>query len=618
MSHTVFQRLLDRVSAATGMPTDKLAGLLRPPPKSDMGDYALPCFELAKAKGVPPPKCAQDLAAQLADDAPLIEYFETPIGAGPFLNFRAKPGRLSAAILDEVLRAQGRFGLGQDGVGKTIVVDFSSPNIAKPFHVGHLMSTVLGASLTRIFRALGYNVVGVNHLGDWGTQCGYQFLAWQKAEPIQREKRLTAEGLDYLADLYVEINAPAKRLKAIENELMEPQLAPEDRKRIETERAEAKPLADELETQARALFKKLEDGDPELKALWERFRRTTLDVLQKSYDRLGVKFDSDAGEGFYEPWLKPLVRDLKAKGVLVESEGALVIPMEEPGSKKKKMPFIVVKSDGATKYETRDLAAAIYRKKTYDFAQNLYVVDVRQGEHFSNLFKAIEKCGHPWAKDCHHVSYGMMKIKEGDSVLPMTTRGGRMIPLSELLDRMVGVVREIVEQKNPELPSVQKGVVAEAVGVGAIVFWIQARRRTSDITFDWKQATSPDGDTGPYVQYTYARACSILRKARAAGVTAAAAPDLSLLREPQETTVAKTLASFPETLRQAATVYEPSVIATWLLETSRAFNDFYNTHQVLKAENTSLRDARLALVDAVRGALAQGLGLLGVSAPEEM
>lgn len=618
MSHAVFQRLLDRLSAATGTPTEKLAGLLRPPPKADMGDYAMPCFEMAKAKGVPPPKIAQDLAAQLAGDAALTEIFETPTGAGPFLNFRAKPGLLSAAILDEVLKAQGRFGFGKDGAGKTVVVDFSSPNIAKPFHVGHLMSTVLGASLTRIFRALDYNVVGVNHLGDWGTQCGYQFLAWSKADPAEREKRLAAEGLDYLADLYVEINAPAKRVKALESEMMEPKLAPNDLKRVEADLAEAKPLADELETQARALFKKLEDGDPELKALWERFRRTTLDVLQKSYDRLGVKFDSDAGEGFYEPLLKPLVEELKAKGVLVESEGALVIPMEEPGGKKKKMPFIVVKSDGATKYETRDLAAAIYRKKTYDFAQNLYVVDVRQGEHFGNLFKAIEKCGYSWAKDCHHVSYGMMKIKEGDSVLPMTTRGGRMIPLAELLDRMVGIVREIVEQKNAELPAQQKGVVSEAVGVGAIVFWIQARRRTSDITFDWKQATSPDGDTGPYVQYTHARACSILRKARAASVPAVTSPDLSLLREPQETAVAKALERFPETLRQAAAVYEPSVVATWLLETSRAFNDFYNTHQVLKADSAALRDARLALVDAVRGALAQGLGLLGVSTPEEM
>jgi len=614
MSHAVLQRLLDRLADVTGMPVTKLSGQLRPPPKADMGDYALPCFEMAKAKGAPPPKFAQELAAQLAGDTTLSEYFEAPTAAGPFLNFRAKPGRLCAAILAEVIKAQGRYGCGNDGVGKTIVLDFSSPNIAKPFHVGHLMSTILGASLTRIYQALGYKTVGVNHLGDWGTQCGYQFQAWQKADPEEREKRLAAEGLDYLADLYVEINAPKKQVKQLE-EALKKDPSPAERQRMEAELAEVKPIADEREVQARALFKKLEDGDPELKALWERFRGTTLEMLQKSYDRLGVKFDSDAGEAFYEPMLKPLIEELKAKGVLVESEGALVIPMSEPGSKKQKLPFIAVKSDGATKYETRDLAAAVYRKQNYNFVKNLYVVDVRQSEHFKNLFKAVERCGHPWAKDCHHVSYGIMKIKEGDSVLPMTTRGGRMIPLAELLDGMVGVVRKIVDEKNPDLSAEKKDTVAEAVGVGAVVFWIQARRRSSDIKFDWQQATNPDGDTGPYVQYTHARACSILRKS---GIAVPQNADLTLLREPEEAAVAKALEGFPETLRQAASSFEPSVIATWLLETSRAFNAFHHNCQVIKAGSDELRDARLCLVDAVRGALAQGLGLLGVSAPEEM
>jgi len=222
MSHAVLQQLLDRLSTATGIPIEKLAGQLRPPPKAEMGDYALPCFEAAKAKGLPPPRFAQELAAELAADASISEVFEPPVAAGPFLNFRAKPGLLPAAILGEVLKTRGHYGFGDDGAGRTVVVDFSSPNIAKPFHVGHLMSTVLGASLTRIFRALGYKTIGVNHLGDWGTQCGYQFLAWRKADPDEREKRLAAEGLDYLADLYVDINAPSKRVDALENEMLEP------------------------------------------------------------------------------------------------------------------------------------------------------------------------------------------------------------------------------------------------------------------------------------------------------------------------------------------------------------------------------------------------------------
>jgi arginyl-tRNA synthetase len=504
----------------------------------------------------------------------------------------------------------------------------------------------LGASLARIFRAQGCTVIGVNHLGDWGTQCGYQFLAWRRADPAERERRLAAEGLDYLAELYVEINAPAKRVAALEERNRElPPGSSETRATLEAELAQVRPEAENLDAEARALFRRLEDGDPELRALWERFRKTTLEVLQKSYDRLGVRFESDAGEGFYEPFLKPLIAELKARGVLEQSEGAWVIALDEPGAERKRPPFIVVKSDGATKYEARDLAAALYRKRQYDFAQNLYVVDVRQSEHFKNLFRALEKCGHAWAKDCHHVSYGMMKIKEGDSVLPMTTRGGRMIPLQELLDRMRDIVRRIVEEKNPELPAARKDAVAEAVGVGAIVFWIQSRRRDSHILFDWRQATNPDGDTGPYVQYTHARACSILRKAEAqpacaeasagrsacaeasAGRSACASGaagrpppslELSLLVQPEETAVAKELERFPAVLREAAENYEPSMIGGWLIVVSRAFNDFYHRRQVLKAETPELRAARLALVDCVRGLLAQGLSLLGMAAPEEM
>jgi arginyl-tRNA synthetase len=310
-----------------------------------------------------------------------------------------------------------------------------------------------------------------------------------------------------------------------------------------------------------------------------------------------------------------MVKELKDGNKLTFSEGAWVIPLAEEGAKNKRPPFIIIKSDGGTKYDTRDLAAAVYRKETYHFAKNLYVVSVPQTQHFEGLFLALQKLGYAWAKDCVHVSFGIMKIKEGDATLPMSTRSGRMIPLEELLDTMVEIVRKIVDEKNPELAPAQKSKVAEAVGVGAIVFWIQSRRRTSNIVFDWKLATSPEGDTGPYVQYTHARACSILRKF---GASVPLQADLTLLQEPEELAVCKALERFPEALKDSAEGYEPSMLATWLLDASRAFNDFYNRHQVLKAESLPLMQARLVLVDATRAMLAKGLNLLGIQAPDEM
>ncbi|MCY3022735.1 MAG: arginine--tRNA ligase [Planctomycetota bacterium] len=620
-NHQVLQALVPALAKATGLSTDAVAAQLGRPPKPEMGDYAFPCFAYAKANKVPPPAAASQLAEKLAADATLAPLVQKVEAAGPFLNVRVKPGELCASIIRMIEEAEGRFGESAAGAGKTVVIDFSGPNIAKPFHVGHLMSTILGASLGRVFRALGYAVVGVNHLGDWGVQCGFQFLAWQRAGPVERETQLAERGLDYLCDLYVDINAPAREVSVLEAELADKEAVvnPEERERIKKRIAAAKPEADARDVAARELFKRLEDGDPELKQLWERFRKETLRYLQKSYDRLGVKFESDAGEGFYEPQLKPLLAELQASGVAVASEGALVIPMDDgppkPG-KERKPPFILRKSDEATIYGTRDLAAALYRKKTYGFHKNLYVVDVRQSTHFQMLFKALAKMGHAWHKDCSHVAFGIMQIKEGDTVLPMTTRGGRMIPLYELLDRMVQIVRDIVREKNRDLSADKAAQVAEAVGVGAIIYWVQARRRASNFVFDWRQATDPNGDTGPYLQYTHARACSILRKSQAQPGSWRTA-DLRLLVEPEEAAVVKALEGFPAAVRRAGDEYEPSLIATYLLDLSSAFGNFLNKHRVLDSP-PALRQARLALVDAVREVLAKGLGLLGVAAPGEM
>ncbi|MGD0094125.1 MAG: arginine--tRNA ligase [Planctomycetota bacterium] len=621
MQHQVLRTLIQALSAATGLAAETVAGQVSRPPRAELGDYAFPCFAYAKANKLAPAAAAARLAEQLRAAPALAPLLGSAEAAGAFLNVRFKPGLLCASILRCIADCGAGYGTGREGAGKTIVIDYSGPNIAKPFHVGHLMSTVLGASLVRIFRALGYTVVGVNHLGDWGVQCGYQFLAWQLADPAEREKELAARGLDYLCDLYVDINSAAREALVLEAELANKEVLtdPEERARIKARIEAIKPEADAREARARALFKQMEDGDPDLRKLWERFRRETLAYLQKSYDRLGVKFDSDAGEGFYEPQLKPLLADLQASGVAVESEGALVIPMQDgplPPGREPKPPFILRKSDEATIYGTRDLAAALYRKKTYDFHKNIYVVDVRQTGHFQMLFKALAKMGHAWHKDCVHVSFGIMQIKEGDTVLPMTTRGGRMIPLNELLDRMVAIVLGIVLEKNPGLASEKAGRVAEAVGVGAIIYWVQARRRTSNFVFDWKQATDPNGDTGPYLQYTHARACSILRKSQAQPESWRGA-DLALLVEAEELAGVKVLEDFPRVVRQAAESCEPSLVASYLLELASAFGNFLNKHRVLESP-PELRRARLALVDAVRHVLATGLGLLGVVAPGEM
>jgi arginyl-tRNA synthetase len=618
--HHVHVTLVKALSAASGLAEAEIGGQLSRPPKAEMGDYAFPCFAYAKTHKQPPPAAAAALAEKLKND-PQLGFIASVDAAGPFLNIRVKPGALSDSVIRMVRSAAGHYGESDEGCGKTIVIDYSSPNIAKPFHVGHLMTTVLGASLARINRKLGYTVVGVNHLGDWGVQCGFQFVSWNRADPQEREKQLEARGLDYLCELYVNINAPAKQAAVLfaELESNSGSLDAEQRAKLKAQADQYKAQADALDAEARAAFKKLEQGDPELKKLWERLRGASLSYLQKVYDRLGIQFESFNGEAFYEPMLLPLVNELQASGVAVESEGAIVIPMDDappkPG-KDRKPPFIILTSNKTTIYGTRDLAAVLYRKKTYDFHKCLYVVDMRQSLQLGNLFKAVQKMGHAWSKDLAHVSLGLMQIADGDSILAMSTRGGSMIPLNQLLDTMVGKVLDIVREKNPELPADKANQVAEAVGVGAVVFWAQARRRISNSVFDWQKATDPSGDTGPYLQYTHARARSILRKA---GIAAAELQnaDLTLLCEPEEAGVAKALEAYPDVLRQAAQDNEPSLVSSYLLELASAFGKFLNRRRVIDSPD-ALKRARLALADAVGQTLADGLALLGVKAPEEM
>ncbi len=614
------EALAEKLSARLGIGLETIRGAMERPPKPEMGDYAFPCFMAAKALRAPPQKIAASLAAEFPAMG-LSDMFERAVATGPYLNFFVNKGRFAASIVNGILDAGERYGSSDVGAGKTVIVEYSSPNIAKPFHVGHLGTTLIGASLSRILASLGYNVVRINHLGDWGVQCGFQLLGWRR---WGSEEALRRGGIQYLCDLYVRVCRESEKDPA-------------------------------MEAEARAMFKRLEEGDAELLAVWRRFTEVTMNELEGSYRRLGVEFDLVRGESYYHKPGLEMIAELKRKGLAEESEGAVVVKLDD----ERLPPCILLKSDEATIYATRDLAAAVDRAKTFGFHKCLYVVDVRQSLHFRQVFAVLKKMGFPWAAGLIHVSFGLMRIQEGDQVLAMSTRGGQMVPLKEFLDRMAAVVRCIVEEKNPELGEHEKATVAEAVGVGAIIFQWLSKRRNSDSVFDRHKATDTRGDSGPYLQYTHARACSILRKFRASAersdavVTAtaesspltgsapaggsspgpacssrAAAPgavppgvplraDPSLLSHPTELKVAMRLRDFPAAVLSAAEQYEPCVISSYMLELASEFSGFLDACRVL-SQDESLTRSRAALVAAVATVLRKGLYLLGIPAPEKM
>ena len=568
--------LADRVDPT---PTpDEIAGWVETPPDPAMGDLALPCFKLAPLLRRAPAAIAVELANEIA----LPEGFREIRATGPYLNAFFDAARFVHDTVEQVRSAGAAYGNTDEGAGETICIDFSSPNLAKPFHVGHLCSTILGATLARMYEAKGYRVWKANHLGDWGVQVGFQILAWQRWGDSER---LAAEGIGYLTDLYVRINEDAKSDPRVDDE-------------------------------ARRIFKSLEDGDEELLRLWERFREVTLESLRRSYARLGISFDSYNGEAFCERegLSEAVVRRFEGElGLAVRSRGALVVPLNDEDLP----PLILKKSDDASIYATRDLATAIWRWERFGFAKNLYVTDQRQALHFRQLFSALDRAGFDWADRNEHIPYGLVKIVDGGRILPMSTRSGKMIRLEELLDRLVAAVRTIVEEeavKRAELSPPEIERVSEAVGVGAVLFWTQARGRRNDLLFDWDRATDTRGATGPYLQYAHARLCGILRKH---GGPVPSARGVSPLESPEELAIARRLAEFPSVLHKAAELYEPSMLAEFLLDLSSSFSTFYNKHRVLKQED-SVTSARLRLVDAIRLVLARGLTILGMTAPERM
>ena len=543
-----------------------VAAMLETPPDKKLGDYALPCFRLSKTLRKAPQMIAAALAEQVACEA--IDHVEV---VGGYMNIFVSRSCMAEGIVKAVLANPGRWGSSQVGEGKTVCLDYSSINIAKRFHIGHLSTTMIGHSLKRIYDFNGYTIVGINHLGDWGTQFGKMICAYKK---WGNREQVEAGGVQAMVDLYVRFHAEAEKDPSLEDE-------------------------------GRAWFKKIEDGDPEAMEIFSWFKEVTLKDTQRVYDLLGVSFDSYNGEAFYNDKMGPVVEELREKGLLVESQGAQVVQLDDYGMP----PALVLRSDGATLYITRDLAAAFYRHNTYHFDKCLYVVAYQQNLHFKQLFKILELMGHPWYKGMEHVSFGMVSY-EGRA---LSTREGYVVYLEDLLNKAIEKAREIIEEKSPNLPN--KDEVARQVGVGAVVYFDLHNERIKDIDFRWERALSFEGETGPYVQYTHARCCSVLRKAQA---YADVEPNYGVLCDDEALDVLMLLSRFPEVVRKAMDQNEPSLITRHTTSLAQAYNKYYFEHRIMEENDPAGSAARVNLTDAVRDVIKTGLYLIGVEAPERM
>lgn len=538
---------------------------LESPPDPGMGDLAFPCFKLAKLMKSAP----KDIAAELAGKIQVNSFFSRVEANGPYLNFFCARKAMAAQTIQAVLNQKQQYGSKDIGRDKTVLIDFSAPNIAKPFGIGHLRSTVIGNSLYRIHAALGYNCVGINYLGDWGTQFGKLIAAYLRWGD---NKQLEQEPIKYFYELYVRFHQEAERNPSLEEE-------------------------------GRSWFRKLEDGDPQAVGLWQHFRELSLAEFQRVYAILGVSFDSWQGESFYNEMLDNAVAEVEKRGLLTMSQGAWVVELEDAGMP----PCLLRKRDGASLYATRDLAAAMYRYRQWKFEKMLYVVGVDQTLTLRQLFAVLSKMGFQWAKACQHIPFGLIRF-QGEK---MSTRQGTLVFLEDVLNKAVEMAGAIIADKNPDLTSREE--VARQVGIGAIIFGDLSNDRIKDIDFDWDRVLDFSGDTAPYIQYAHARICSILRKEEKLSGNF----DAAYLDGEAESAVVTSLIRFPDIVEKAGETCKPSLIARYLLDLAREFNRFYHQCPVLNTEE-DIRAARLALIDAVRQVLANGLYLLGIAAPQEM
>lgn len=550
----------------------EIENMIEVPQEKAMGDYAFPCFRLAKIMRKAPNLIAQEISKQIEGE----EIFDKVEPVNAYVNMFVSKSKMSEETIGEILRAGDKYGETGIGCGKKIIVEYSSPNIAKPFHIGHIRSTVIGNSIANIYEKMGYDVVRINHLGDYGTQFGKIICAyrhWGNKEDVEK--------------------APIKTLLGYYT-------------RFHEESEENPALIDE----ARTIFVKLEQGNKEEVELWKWFREESLKEFTEVYDMLGIKFDSYKGESFYSDKMDRFVEELEEKHLLKQSQGASVVALEEYNLG----TALIKKSDGSTLYITRDIAAAVYRKETYDFYKNIYVVASQQNLHFQQWIKIIELLGYDWAKSCVHVPFGMVSLEDGT----MSTRKGRVVFLKDVLTKAVEKTESIIKEKNSELENIEK--VASQVGIGAVVFQELSANRIKDYVFSWDKVLNFDGETGPYVQYTHARCASLIRRANVKEEEIISGQQLNLgMLSSSDTAfeLIKLLYAFPDVIESACEKYEPSIITRHLIDIARAFNKFYHDEHIL-VEDENERKSKLALVMSTKTVIKTALKLLGIEAPEKM
>lgn len=569
------KEIADFLSRETGKAPEKILENLSPPPTVSQGDYAYACFSDAKTLQKNP----QELSRELAEKFKPSRFIEKVISSGPYLNFFANKEFYQKEMIGRILKQKESYGHSRIGKGEKILIEYSSPNIAKPFHIGHFRATIIGNALKKIYLALGYQCIGINYLGDWGTQFGKLITAFKKwpSTTADDEAKLKKEPIKYLNSLYVRFHEEVKQDPSLEDE-------------------------------ARLWFKRCEENDREAIRLWKKFKSVSLKEFKKIYDFLGIKFDVISAESEYNDDIEKTIALLKEKTPAKISEGALIVDLTSCHLP----PALILRSDGASLYLTRDTAALLHRYSKYQFDRMIYVVGDTQSLHFKQLFKLMEMMKYEWASRCFHVAFGQIRLKEQK----ISTRQGATILLEDLLSEAISLIQKIIEEKNPKLKN--KREVAERVGLSALIFADFGSKRIKNVVFDWDIILNPDGDTGPYVMYTYARASSILRKASKIKTKPIRRKiSQSPLQSIEEQELIRYLERFPKTIQLAAQNFEPSYIASYLIELSKLFNRFYHEHRVIQ-EDAGLQAARLKLVSAVRSVIQNGLHLMGIKEVEAL
>lgn len=560
------------IEAIEGLTLEEIRDMIEIPADSKMGDYAFPCFKMAKVLRKAPPMIAQGIAEKLQGN----EIFDKVENVNAYVNMFLSRKVFMQELVTGVAADKERYGSSTVGQNRKVIVEFSSPNIAKPFHIGHIRSTVIGNSIYKIYDFLGYDTVRINHLGDYGTQFGKMIVSYRR---WGNEEDVTREPIKTLLGYYVKFHEEAENDPSLEDE-------------------------------ARDVFTKLENGEPEETRLWQWFRDESLKEFNRVYQMLGIEFDSYAGESFYSDKMERVVSMLKDSNLLKESEGAKIVDLEEHGMS----PALITKKDGSSLYITRDIAAAVYRKEHYDFYKNLYIVASQQNLHFQQWIKIIELLGFEWAKDCVHIPFGLVSLEEGT----MSTRHGRVVFLEEVLTRAVNQTKEIILEKNVNTDNLD--ITAKQVGIGAVIFQELSNNRIKDYVFSWEKVLNFEGETGPYVQYTHARAASVLRNGGESTnqvINAAEKANIDFISGDSAYELAKLIYRFPEIVQEAGEKYEPSIVTRHIVDIAQGFNKFYHDEHILVADEEE-KKAKLLLVYAAKQTIQNGLKLLGMEAPERM